>query len=189
MEMGGSLSKDSDWAFIDGRACEVLRFTPLAKLDDGEVISRDRTLPYAFIDMACLESGVNLPAETVGAVCHKDDFIRLWAAFVERGVEDDEKVVILWSKKNLKAAVKLFSPFMPRLAVTIFKAEAYQLLIDFKYRPELRGEARLLAELPTHHWQPDVWKEPVVSTLYDYYITTYMRTGEEKYLSLIENYK
>ncbi len=189
MKMSNTLSKDSEWSVIDGRICEVLRFTPFAKVDDGKVISTDRTMPYALIEITCHERGVTLPAKTVGAICHKDDFKRLWRAFVTRGVGDDEKVIVLWSKQNLRWIARLSAPFMPRLAVTIFKSESYRLLIDHEYRPELGGEARLNAEIPTHHWQPSVWKYPVVSTLYEHYVSTYMRTGDEKYLSLIKKYK
>ena len=187
--MSNTLSKDGDWAVVDGRICEVSRFIPFAKVEDGKVSSTDRTMPYALITLDCRERGVELPAETVGAISHKLDFKRLWAAFVARGVGDDEKVIILWSKRNLKATARLFSPFMPRLAVTIFKTEAYELLTDSSYRPELRGEARFLAELPTHHWQPKVWKKRVVPTLYEQYVSYYLRTADERYLSLMTEYE
>ena len=187
--MSNTLSKDGDWSAIDGRICEVLRFAPFARVDGGKVISTDRTMPYALITINCRESGVELPAESVGAINHKADFKRLWAAFVERGVGDDEKITILWSKQNLKPAAKLISVFMPRLAVTIFKAEAYAIVSDFEYRPDIRGQARYPASLPLHHWQPGVWKDRVLSTLYEYYFSEYMHTGDENYLSLIKEYK
>jgi hypothetical protein len=187
--MSSTLLKDSDWALLDGCICEVTRFVPFAKVESGKVIATNWTTPYASVTINCHESGVVLPTDAVGSITHKYDFKRLWEAFVERGVADDERVFVLWSKRNLKAAAKLISPFMPKLAVTIFKAEAYELLSDSDYRPEFRGEARFLAGLPIHHWQPEVWKERIVPTLYEHYVSSYLRTGDEEYLTLMKQYK
>ena len=151
------LTKDRDWAALDGLLCEVTKFTPLAKLENNRVVAVDRSMPYAFIDITCREGGVNLPPDTGGAICHKDDFSRLWTAFVERGLGENEKLFIVWSKRNLRSATKLLSSFMPRLAVLIFKDDGYELLSNKDYRPELGGVARWEASKPVLHLQPEVW--------------------------------
>jgi hypothetical protein len=153
--MSKVLLRDGDWTIVDGLMCTVSHFTPFAKVERGRVVSADRKKPYAEIALECTEGGTKLPSDTVGAITHKLDFKHLWAAFIERGINDDEIVVIVWGKKYLKRSLKMVSPFMPRLIVTIFKAEAYKLLRDKSYKPELRGEARYLAELPTAEWRPE----------------------------------
>lgn len=154
---GSVLTKDSDWAALDGLLCEVTKFTPLAKLENGRVVAVDRSMPYAFVDIKCREGGVTLPPDTSGAICHKDDFSRLWTAFVERGLGENEKLFIVWSKRNLRSATKLLSSFMPRLAVLIFKDDGYELLSNKSYRLELNGVARWEASKPVLHLQPEVW--------------------------------
>ena len=185
----GCLLRDRDWAPFDGRIYQIARFTPFAKVDGTTVMSFDRSSPYALIDLKDCEQNMGYPADLLGAVTHKDDFKRLWWAFEGRGLGADETAVVVWSKRNLKLLVRPFSLFMPRIAVTIFKADALKLLCDKAYRLELRGEARFLAELPLHHWQPEIWRDPIISTLYDEYVRTYMNSGDEKYLKLIEKYQ
>jgi hypothetical protein len=138
--------------------CRVSHFTPFAKVEGAKVVSADRRKPYGEIALECTEGGTKLPPDTVGAITHKLDFKNLWAAFIERGIDDDEIVVIVYSKKYLKRSLKIFSPFMPRLTVMIFKAEAYKLLRDNCYKPQLRGEARFLGELPIMEWRPEALK-------------------------------
>jgi len=152
------LVKDRHWAPLDGLLCEVTKFTPLAKVEDGQVIAMDRPAPYAFIDISCREGGVTLPPDASGAISHKLDFLHLWRAFVDRGIGENENIFVVWSKKNLRPSARIFSPFMPRMAVLIFKDDGYRLFRDNTYRPELRGLDRASASLPIIHWRPDVWR-------------------------------
>lgn len=155
--MAQVLRRDRDWAPIDGEICEVIKFRPFAKVVDGEVYAPDRTMPYALIDLACREKGIELPEGTTGVVSHQMDFKHLWAAFNDRGVSQNEKVFVVWSKRKIRGVARIFSSFMPRLAVLIFKDDAYELLHDNNYRPELRGAARWEASRPVLHLQPEIW--------------------------------
>jgi hypothetical protein len=155
--VGSVLTKDSDWAALDGLLCEVTKFTPLAKIENGRVVAVDRSMPYAFIDITCSEGGVTLPQDTSGAIVHKVDFSHLWTAFIDRGLGENEKLFIVWSKRNLRSATKLLSSFMPRLAVLIFQDDGYELLSNKDYRPELSGMARWEAMKPVLQLQPEVW--------------------------------
>jgi hypothetical protein len=146
------LIRDRHWAGIDSRACKITRFTPLAKVESGQVVSFDRTTPYAFVELEARE----LPPSTTGAITHKLDFQHLWEAFVERGVDDDEEVVIFWRKEHLRWLARPFSMFMPGLVVWVCKAGAWELLTDQKCQPELQGRARFLAERPIARWEPEV---------------------------------
>ena len=152
------LTTDRDWALLDGLLCEVISFLPLARLEGDKIIPPSRSMPYAVVEMACYENGMSLAKGTLGAISHKDDFLKLWTAFVDRGVSKDERLFIHWSKQNLRPVARLFSVFMPRIAVFIFKNDGYELLSDNKYRPELRGVDRWKASEPIVHWQPSVWR-------------------------------
>ena len=147
-----SIRKDSEWGVIDGEPCKVIKFTPLAKIENGKVITSNKTEPYASVVFECKK----LPEQTEGLICHKMDFQHLWAAFKERGIKENEEVIIFYSKKHLKSYAKFFSAFMPRLWVMVCPKGAFELMTNSESRPELQGEARFLAERPIAEWKPKV---------------------------------
>lgn len=151
--MSLNLIKSGDWAIVDGKLCKAVRFTPFATFENGQVVSTGRATPYGLVALEAPE----LQPGTVGAIAHKLDFRSLWAVFVERGVGVDEEVIIVWSKTHLKGFAKLLAPCMPSLSVMVCKAGAYELLTDPQYQPDLKGEARFLAEMPIAHWQPEIF--------------------------------
>lgn len=147
-----SMKKDSEWSVIDGEPCKVIEFTPLASVKSGKVVVSNKTEPYAFVIFECKK----LPQQTKGFICHKMDFQHLWAGFNERGIKENEEVIIFYSKKHLKSYAKLFSAIMPRLWVMICPKGAYELMTNPQSRPDLQGEARFLAERPIAEWKPEV---------------------------------
>ena len=146
------LQKDSDWSMIDGEPCRATNFIPSASVKNGKVIASNNTEPYAVVT---LESK-KLLTQTKGCITHKIDFLHLWKAFKERGVGQNEEVVVSWSKKHLKYYAKIFSPFMPKLWVLICPKGAFELMSDSNCRPELSGEARWNAQKPIVDWKPAV---------------------------------
>ena len=144
--------KDNQWSLIDGEFCRVIAFTPLGLIKDGKVLSLNKTTPYASITLECRK----LPEKITGFICNKMDFIHLWSAFKERGVKQDEEVLIFWSKKHYKKLYKIFSAFLPRLWVMICPKGAFELETNPGYRPELKGEARWNASKPITDWKPEV---------------------------------
>ena len=80
--------------------CTVSRFIPFAKVEGAKVVSAGWKKPYAEIALECTEGDTKLSPNTVGAITHKLDFKHLWAAFIERGINDDEIVIIIWGKKT-----------------------------------------------------------------------------------------
>ncbi len=164
-EFRNSLIKDKDWSIVADRICGVTRFSPHARVIGEDVIHLDKSKPLAFISLECRERGVELPPNTVGAIFHKEDFKHLWSIFAERGFAEDEKVCIVWSKRNLRAPARLFSVFMPRLAVMVFKNRSYEMLANPEFYPHVVGQSRLEAELPICLLQPEIWKEPILPTL------------------------
>lgn len=153
---GITLISDSEWSVIDGVACQVVDFVPLASVRNGKVCAISKTTPYASVIVKCRK----FPESVVtGYVTHKMDFMHLWAAFKDRTLKQDEEVVLFWSKQNYKWYAKFVSAFMPRLWVMVCPKGAYELMelmADKNYRPDLLGFARLNATLPIIEWKPDV---------------------------------
>ena len=67
----------------------------------------------------------------------------MWDAFNERGVGDEEEVIVSWIKSNLKGSARLVSRFMPRLVVSICPKEAFELMMDQDFRSSRSGRTRL----------------------------------------------
>lgn len=151
-----TLLKDSQWGVIDGEFCRVIKFTPMSSVKDGKILALNKSAPYAAIDIECKK----LPKKITGFICHKMDFMHLWSAFKERGVKQDEEVIIIWSKKHYKNILyKIFSTFfMPKLWVMVCPRGAFELETNPGYRPELKGEARWNATKPIADWKPEVMK-------------------------------
>ncbi|HEY5614491.1 MAG TPA: hypothetical protein VIL52_00580 [Bacteroidota bacterium] len=146
------IKKDKEWSMLEDEPCRVSNFIPSASVKNGEVISSNNTEPYAEV---MLESK-KLSRQTKGYITHKIDFLHLWSAFKERGVGQNEEVVVLWSKKQLKNYAKIFSLFMPKLWVMICPKGAFELMSDSNWKPELSGEARWNAQKPIVEWKPAV---------------------------------
>lgn len=147
-----TLLKDADWEPIEDEACKVIEFTPHARMENDKIIST-KSLPYASVRMECSK----LRQDAFGLITHKLDFINLWTAFNVRGVDPSEEVIIIWSRRHLRWGAKLLVRIMPRLCVMICKKGAYHLMTDPHSSPELRGEARSLAQMPIVMLKPEVW--------------------------------
>ena len=152
--MEKTLLKDSDWSEIEGEVCRVIDFVPMGSVKDGNVKTLDTSTPYASVILECRK----FPNKITGFITHKVDFLHLWAVFRERGIKENEEVLISWYRKGLKTFAKIFSPIMPKLVVMICRREAYELINDQNFKPELRGEARFNAEKPIVEWKPEVMK-------------------------------
>ena len=147
------MRKDSEWSVIDGEPCRVIDFMPLASVENGKVITPDITTPYALITLECKK----IPSMVKGFVTHKTDFIHLWTAFKERGVSDNEEVIIFWSTQHYKYGfLKLLSSSLPKMWVMICPKKAFEIKTDPNFRPDLTGEARWKAEAPIVDWKPDI---------------------------------
>lgn len=110
---------DSQWDIIEGEFCRINRFTPLVGfMKDGTIASVDNRTPYASVSIECRKFPQK---EMTGFITHKLDFANLWKIFKERGVRQDEEVILIWSKKNYKSKfLSLISSFWPKLHIIIF---------------------------------------------------------------------
>jgi len=151
------LWKDSEWSQIDREFCRVTDFGTLGSFVDanGKVHAGSRTMPYASLTLECRKLGKNI----TGYITHKMDFQHLWAAFKERRVNEDEEVIIVWTREEYKSKLyKLLAPIMPKLQVMVCPKGAYELMTDSNYKPELSGTARWNAMRPIIRWKPEVMK-------------------------------
>jgi len=148
------LIKDEDWNLIAGEACRVLEFEPMAAVENGEVHDIGLFLPYA----AVILEFKGMPHPVRGCISHKIDFKNLWAAFKERPLGENEEVIIFWIKHRLKGIAKMTSRALPGLSVMVFKKEAFELITDETYRPELKDEARWEAERMIAEWTPEIYQ-------------------------------
>lgn len=136
---------------IDKEICRVSNFTPYAKLVNNEVVADSKTGPYAFLT---IETGKILGKAEL-PIFHKDDFKNAYEAFNER--KEGQEVLVIWSDNNYKnVAFKISQSILPKLIVWLCQKDAYQLMTDQAYKPELTGEARFLAEKPIKEWKPEV---------------------------------
>jgi hypothetical protein len=148
------LLRDEDWRPLDGEICRVIEFRPMAgRVEGAEVKSASRSLPYAAIE---IESPA-LDEPTTGFITNKLDFRHLWEAFNVRGVSDDEEVLVIWNKRNLRRGTRWVSRTMPGLVVWICRKPAYELLNDPTFRPELAGLERHHASSPIAEYVPEVF--------------------------------
>lgn len=149
-----SLIKDNQWSAIDGELCRVIDFSPRYSIKEGKVLSINKWTPYASVTIECKK----FPEEITGFVCHKIDFLHLWSAFKERGIKQNEEVLILWSKKHYNKLYKIFTAFLPRLWVMICPKGTFELETNPNHKPELTGEARWNATRPIIEWKPGVMR-------------------------------
>ncbi|HEY4524080.1 MAG TPA: hypothetical protein VJK04_04410 [Candidatus Paceibacterota bacterium] len=153
--MQQKLRKDSEWNIIDGEPCRVTDFTPMASVESGKVVAPNLIDPYASIILECKKVSEKIE----GYVTHKMDFAHLWAAFRERGVSEDEEVLIIWTTKHYKYKfLKFLTPAYPKMWVMICQKGALEIMVDSNWKPELTGEARWNAMRPKVEWKPEIIK-------------------------------
>ncbi|MEK7148994.1 MAG: hypothetical protein AAB796_01160 [Patescibacteria group bacterium] len=149
------LSKDSEWSVIDGEPCRASGFEPTASVQNKKVIALNLTNPYASVILECKKS----PGKIKGLITHKIDFIHLWAAFKERGISENEEVLIIWTTKHYKyKLLKFFALAYPKIWVMICPKGALEIMVDQNWKPELTGDARWNAMRPIMEWKPQIMK-------------------------------
>jgi hypothetical protein len=151
-----TLLKDKDWSIIDGEPCRVIRFTPFASVKNGKIKDINLTMPYCSLTIECKK----FPCLATGFITHKVNFMNLWKAFKERGLNDIEEVIIIWTAKHYKTGLlKLMLAAMPKIVVMICHKYAFEALTDPESRPDLSGLAWVHAILPIEKYKPDVIEE------------------------------
>lgn len=106
------------WDVIRGGACKVEHFTPFASVEAGKVKSAQPGLPYGSLTVKLFKlQAIDLPDEASMPIVHKDDFLRIWHVFEERGINPGEEVIVFYEPFYRN---RFLSRFMPRLHIYIF---------------------------------------------------------------------
>jgi len=132
-----SLLTDREWSVIDGEACRVLEFIPYGCITEGRIIA-GMTGPYASIILECK----NIQGTITGYITHRIDFRHLWEVFEERTIQENEEVIIIWTKQHYKIKSLRYFRGFPKLWVLVHR-KGY---LDFNADPK--------------HWQPESGKRP-----------------------------
>lgn len=148
------LLKDRNWRVLDGDACRIVEFTPMAGISNGEVHALNRAIPYAAVTFEC----ANISGLVKGFIFHRLDFLNLTEAMEEKSHREDTEVLMFWSKAHLRGYAKLFSKFMPKFHIMLCPKGAFELMTNNEHKLKLTGEARFLAMRPIIEWTPEVMK-------------------------------
>lgn len=180
-----ALLRDKDWSLIDSELCLVKDFRPFmgSVVKDGIAISPVASVPYAAVTINCKK----IQGEKEGFICHKIDFINLWSAFRDSGLnEETEEVCIYWSTKHYNNMVaKVLSKFLltllgatpfPKMFVMAYKKGTYERAIsridagdggvgmfgvgnDCKLPLKENAQVFIYGSIPLKIWTPDIMKE------------------------------
>jgi|GEM_PF-1691071 len=156
------LLKDKEWHLIDSELCLVTYFHPFmgSTIEDGQAISPVASVPYASVSIECK----SINKKITGFITHKEDFINLWAAFKERGVnEEKEEVLLYWSKKHYTGSIGrvlsavLPSGMLPKIFVMVCPRGTYEGCPDgFKWLPKEDPLVRVCGLMSLSWWIPVV---------------------------------
>jgi len=72
-----SMQKDSEWSVIGEEPCKVIKFTPLAKIENGKVITFNKSESYTSVVFECKK----LPEKTEGFILPRNGFPAFMGGF------------------------------------------------------------------------------------------------------------
>ena len=140
MENESVLGIDIPFSKIDKRVLRLI--SPVDRSEKG---------PYGFF----LVESYELSQRLILPVFHREDFSNIQQALDSK--TQDQEVLVVWSSKNYRyPLLKYFSEFFPRMIVWLCKEDAFNLINNPDYKPELGGEARFLEEKPIKEWKPSI---------------------------------
>jgi len=113
------IGKDVPWDAIRNAFCRVNSFTPLAKVKSGKIKDAIPGLHYASLSVE-LPRIKELPSEAVMPITHKIDFRNLWEVYKERGLNQDEEVLVVYSPTAQSKLGRILSGVLPKLVIRIY---------------------------------------------------------------------
>lgn len=145
------VSVDIPWSDIDAEVCRVQKYLSPKEMDETIAAGGFGARCCLLVECSKFEKKLLIP------VFHKIDFNNLKSLFKTRGIATGEEVLISWSKRYYKNFLyrKIYF-FLPRFWIMVCKKNAYELMFDSNYRPDLKGEARSLEEKPLLVVKPSV---------------------------------
>lgn len=94
-----------DWKSFEGEWIKVSSFTPLADVD-GDKVEAAPGMPYALMEVECWRREAESSEIGQASVVHREDFRSLWNIFEERGVDDEEEVLISFRPAKFLASIR-----------------------------------------------------------------------------------
>lgn len=143
------LGKDVPWKLVEDYLLRVVSFTPLGSVNGDRVHSARSTMPYAILSVECLE----LDKVFTVNVAHKVDFLHLWRAFNQRGISEDEEVLVGDFASKRRGFLRVFGSFLPRLFIWICRKGHLERVVNDDWGG-LTGEAWAEAMMPLEMWEP-----------------------------------
>lgn len=149
-----NLLTNKDWGVVDGEYLLATDFVPLAgsEVKNNKAISLANDLPYASVSFECKK----IKGKIKGYITNKMDFINLWTAFRERGIKQNEEVIIVWSRNHYKYKIlKLLNAFLPKLRVMICRENTHKIIMshDLDFSSHFKKGRFIITE-----WKPEVFK-------------------------------
>lgn len=165
-QSGITLLRDIEWSLIDGELCLVSDFASMmgSTVKEGAVISNTTNTPYASIVLSSKKA-----KNMTGFITHKIDFANFWKAFKERGINDEEEVLVYWTAKHYKYKIlQIFSNFFlnllgttpfPKMIIMICPKGTYNSCLDgFPLTSNEKVTVFVYGLMSTEWWIPDVIK-------------------------------
>ena len=150
------MDTEREWNEFDGETFRVLEFTPYSSIKNGKIHTDKLTEPYAHAILTLERKKVQ--GTMKGYIWHKIDFRNLWKVFKERTVQENEEVIIIWTKQNYKVTWFRYFRGFPKLWIAIFPKGHLEMLAD----PSLRPESMSSKEKLEWHWPIELFKPDVM---------------------------
>lgn len=152
------IGKDIPWEVVEKVDFRVKEFTPLATVKEGKIKHDTKSLPYAVLLLESIELRSHkrvsmhvVDKEVSMHVVHKDDFLRLWMVFKERGAKPEEEVSVFYVPFYRS---RLLSRFMPRIHIYIYPRGHMEQANDPNFHPEdISAWFEPIATLEPKNWK------------------------------------
>jgi hypothetical protein len=124
------IGKDIPWDAIINAFCRVKSFTSRAKVESGRIKDTTPGLYYAFL---CIELPriKDMPSEAFMPINHKLDFRNLWKIYKERGLSQDEEVLVVYSPTRQSKLGKILTGILPKLVIRIYPRGSLEKIYDW----------------------------------------------------------
>ena len=141
------LLTDEDWSVIDQEPCRVLGFMPGGCIREGKIIV-DKEGPYASVLLQCRK----IRGTVKGYVTREIDFRHLWRVFRERILQENEEVIIFWTKEHHEC--EWLRPFrsLPTLTVMVCHRGWLEFMGDPSLKPESMSFEEMLRPIVYLKW-------------------------------------
>ena len=122
------IGKDLPWKQFDWHFFRVEHFLPLSSVEQGRIKDISKFKPYAILrvydpNFESEDEELSLP------VLHKLDFIHLWEVYRQRGITQDEEVVVHYEPPS--GARMLFGNIFPQLRIEVKPQGSLDYIVRF----------------------------------------------------------